>query len=152
MMCFDYHRICRGAGSNLETILTKSLLPEVVDFKSAHGFYLCSNGSPEKQQTGTIRTNCLDCLDRTNSVQAFLGRMVRSVGVAFPHPSFPVPPPFFPVPPPSPHGRKIFLALTSDLSRWLLSCWVAWALVLSSRSSHASNSNSPQLGSGMETV
>lgn len=24
-------------------------------------------------QTGTIRTNCLDCLDRTNSVQTFLG-------------------------------------------------------------------------------
>lgn len=24
-------------------------------------------------QTGTIRTNCLDCLDRTNCVQTFLG-------------------------------------------------------------------------------
>lgn len=29
-------------------------------------------------QSGTIRTNCLDCLDRTNSVQAFLGLEVRN--------------------------------------------------------------------------
>jgi len=26
---------------------------------------------PGGTQSGTIRTNCLDCLDRTNSVQAF---------------------------------------------------------------------------------
>ena len=26
-----------------------------------------------RQQFGTVRTNCTDCLDRTNSVQTFLG-------------------------------------------------------------------------------
>lgn len=26
-----------------------------------------------RSQSGTVRTNCLDCLDRTNSVQAFFG-------------------------------------------------------------------------------
>ena len=26
-----------------------------------------------RQQYGTVRTNCTDCLDRTNSVQTFLG-------------------------------------------------------------------------------
>ena len=29
-------------------------------------------------QSGTMRTNCLDCLDRTNAVQALLGLEVKS--------------------------------------------------------------------------
>lgn len=40
-----------------------------------------------REQTGTIRTNCLDCLDRTNCVQTFLGlevlgEQVRQLGLA----------------------------------------------------------------------
>lgn len=79
MQCFDYHHICRGTGGGkeLEAMLTKSLLPTIEQFKRSHGFYLCSNGQPSGQQTGTIRTNCLDCLDRSNSVQSFLGQQVR---------------------------------------------------------------------------
>lgn len=39
------------------------------------------------EQVGTIRTNCLDCLDRTNCVQTFLGlevlaEQVRQLGMA----------------------------------------------------------------------
>jgi len=30
-----------------------------------------------RQQTGTIRTNCLDCLDRTNAVQTMIGLEVN---------------------------------------------------------------------------
>ncbi len=80
MHCFDYHHACRGVGNNLEATLTKLLLPEVAGFKTAHGFYLCCDGQPGRQQTGSIRTNCLDCLDRTNSVQSFLGLQVREKG------------------------------------------------------------------------
>ena len=29
-----------------------------------------------RNQTGTIRSNCLDCLDRSNTVQTFLGLQV----------------------------------------------------------------------------
>ena len=75
MTCFDYHRVCRGT-SNLEGTLSQKLLPSIESFLSAHGFYINLNGTVERQQTGTIRTNCLDCLDRTNSVQSFLGQEV----------------------------------------------------------------------------
>ena len=40
-----------------------------------------------KWQTGAVRTNCMDCLDRTNAVQTYLGMEVlklqlQEVGVA----------------------------------------------------------------------
>lgn len=75
LSCFDYHRMCKGSG-NLETTFTQCLLPDIQDFRKMHGFYVSSSGHPSKQQTATIRTNCLDCLDRTNSVQGFLGQQV----------------------------------------------------------------------------
>ena len=31
-----------------------------------------------REQFGTVRTNCTDCLDRTNCVQSFLGAQVLS--------------------------------------------------------------------------
>lgn len=78
MTCFDYHRIIRGT-SSVETTLSQKLLPSIESFLSAHGFYIIMNGKVERRQTGTIRTNCLDCLDRTNSTQAFLGQEVSSL-------------------------------------------------------------------------
>lgn len=75
LACFDYHRICKS-GSNIDSTLTQSLLPSIQDLRKTHGFYVCINGHPSKKQAATIRTNCLDCLDRTNSVQGFLGRQV----------------------------------------------------------------------------
>ena len=30
-----------------------------------------------RHQTGTVRTNCLDCLDRTNAVQTMIGLEVN---------------------------------------------------------------------------
>ena len=76
MRGFDYHHVCKGAGSNLESVLVRHLLPLVQDFKRAHGLFLSCDGQSGMQQTGTIRTNCLDCLDRSNSVQSFLGQQV----------------------------------------------------------------------------
>lgn len=40
-----------------------------------------------REQRGTVRTNCLDCLDRTNCVQTFLGlemlnEQVQEMGLA----------------------------------------------------------------------
>lgn len=78
MRGFDYHHVCKGAGSNLETVLLRHLHPMVQDFKRAHGFFLSCDGQSGRQQTGTIRTNCLDCLDRSNSVQSFLGQQVSA--------------------------------------------------------------------------
>lgn len=41
--------------------------------KSCNNSLLCGF----RTQGGTMRTNCLDCLDRTNSVQAFFALEVR---------------------------------------------------------------------------
>ena len=39
--------------------------------------FFCTEGENIKhQQTGTIRTNCLDCLDRTNATQTMIGMEV----------------------------------------------------------------------------
>ena len=77
LSCYDYHRMCKSS-SNIDAVLSQDLLPEIQDFKKTHGFYVSCDGHPTKMQTATIRTNCLDCLDRTNSVQGFLGRQVQS--------------------------------------------------------------------------
>jgi synaptojanin len=41
---------------------------------SNHHFLNFSDGSFVSQQSGVVRTNCLDCLDRTNAVQTVIGR------------------------------------------------------------------------------
>jgi len=37
-------------------------------------FFQPAGGVPAAQQTGVMRINCIDCLDRTNVVQGLLGR------------------------------------------------------------------------------
>ncbi|TPP56590.1 SAC1A [Fasciola gigantica] len=55
---------------NRLTILLERLVPELEVIKQ---FHLVVNGSVAKtRQTGTFRTNCIDCLDRTNVVQSML--------------------------------------------------------------------------------
>ena len=44
-----------------------------------HHFLNFSNGSFVSQQSGVVRTNCLDCLDRTNAVQTVIGRAALHV-------------------------------------------------------------------------
>ena len=36
--------------------------------------YFYEEGQTRERQSGVVRTNCIDCLDRTNVVQALLGR------------------------------------------------------------------------------
>lgn len=66
---FDYHQECRGG--NLQGLQKLKLRLEQLcsDFNIFHAI----NDSVLKEQHGTIRTNCLDCLDRTNCVQTFIG-------------------------------------------------------------------------------
>lgn len=45
-------------------------------FLSEHGYYVRAPGKRERRQTGVIRTNCIDCLDRTNLLQASIGSQV----------------------------------------------------------------------------
>lgn len=80
---FDYHQECRGGNM---TALGK--LKSRLDACSGHfGLFYVSGEEVQREQRGTIRTNCLDCLDRTNCVQTFLGlemlnEQVQQLGLA----------------------------------------------------------------------
>ena len=52
------------------SIRLKEVLQPITD---EHSFFLLKNNEICSQQKGVTRTNCLDCLDRTNCVQIFIG-------------------------------------------------------------------------------
>ncbi|XP_044750788.1 synaptojanin-1 [Coccinella septempunctata] len=66
---FDYHQEVRGG--NLASL--QKLKAKVDQYLQDFSYYYTNNGVIYNLQTGTVRTNCLDCLDRTNCVQTFLG-------------------------------------------------------------------------------
>ncbi|CAL9685440.1 unnamed protein product [Knipowitschia caucasica] len=71
MVNFDYHQNVRGGKADK---LHSVLKPQLVKFFEDCGFfYYSAETGIVRSQSGTMRTNCLDCLDRTNSVQAFFG-------------------------------------------------------------------------------
>ncbi|KAJ1355921.1 hypothetical protein KIN20_013511 [Parelaphostrongylus tenuis] len=72
---FDFHKECQAMQWHRLSLLRDQLLPEISNF----GFFASSFGYSEsdltqRSQTGFIRTNCMDCLDRTNVVQAMIAR------------------------------------------------------------------------------
>ncbi|XP_066475173.1 synaptojanin-1 isoform X2 [Tiliqua scincoides] len=69
MVNFDYHQMVKGGkAEKLQSVLK----PQIQKFLEC-GFFYFDGKEVQRYQSGTIRTNCLDCLDRTNSVQAFIG-------------------------------------------------------------------------------
>ncbi|XP_040908247.1 synaptojanin-1 isoform X3 [Toxotes jaculatrix] len=71
MVNFDYHQNVKGGKADK---LHSVLKPQLHKFIEECGFFYYSGEMGiARTQGGTIRTNCLDCLDRTNSVQAFFG-------------------------------------------------------------------------------
>nr|XP_028582872.1 synaptojanin-1 isoform X5 [Podarcis muralis] len=69
MVNFDYHQMVKGGKAEK---LHGVLKPQIQKFLDC-GFFYFDGNEVQRTQSGTIRTNCLDCLDRTNSVQAFVG-------------------------------------------------------------------------------
>lgn len=77
---FDYHANCRGG--NLTQL--QALVAQNEDMLQRFGYFEALYGVDELTQSlrvriratqkGVIRTNCVDCLDRTNVVQSFFGR------------------------------------------------------------------------------
>jgi SacI homology domain/Inositol phosphatase len=66
---FDFHKIC--AGMKFEKV---SLLMEALQLKlQSFGFTVEKDGKAKHRQSGVLRTNCMDCLDRTNVVQSAAG-------------------------------------------------------------------------------
>ncbi|GAV00951.1 hypothetical protein RvY_11731 [Ramazzottius varieornatus] len=71
---FDYHANVRGGRTDaLVSDLKDKIDQPITQFRYFHSSK--ANGVTEKQ-SGTVRTNCLDCLDRTNAVQTFIGLLV----------------------------------------------------------------------------
>ena len=67
---FDFHAICRGM--KFENV---SLLIDALEDKlNAFGDTVTVDGKLLSKQKGVLRTNCMDCLDRTNVVQSACGR------------------------------------------------------------------------------
>ncbi|KAL2250393.1 UNVERIFIED_CONTAM: Phosphoinositide phosphatase SAC8 [Sesamum indicum] len=68
---FDFHQVC-GNG-NFENIrLMYDQLAE--DFEKQGYFLLDPEGKVLAEQEGVVRSNCIDCLDRTNVTQSYLGQ------------------------------------------------------------------------------
>ncbi|KAL4225388.1 Synaptojanin-1 [Mactra antiquata] len=67
LIMFDYHSEFKGNIKNLE-----KLKAQVMKYLDKFEYFYSENGDVKRYQTGTVRTNCLDCLDRTNAVQCLL--------------------------------------------------------------------------------
>lgn len=63
---FDFHTVCRGMKFENVKILVESLATTM----DRYGFTMESDGKIQRRQSGVLRTNCMDCLDRTNVVQS----------------------------------------------------------------------------------
>ncbi|KAJ6928375.1 hypothetical protein NC652_012465 [Populus alba x Populus x berolinensis] len=88
---FDFHKICGHVHFERLSIL----YDQIVDFLEKNGGTDDSSlvlhayeslGEKMKEQTGVVRTNCIDCLDRTNVTQSMIGRrmleiQLRRIGV-----------------------------------------------------------------------
>eukprot|EP00798_Chlamydomonas_sp_ICE-L_P010765 gene10765-17852_t len=78
---FDFHKECK-AGYHRISILWDQISEDFTRW----GFFLAEEGALKQQQSGVIRTNCIDCLDRTNVLQGVLARkalerILRKLGV-----------------------------------------------------------------------
>nr|KAF6476412.1 synaptojanin 1 [Rousettus aegyptiacus] len=83
MVNFDYHQMVKGGKAEKLHSILKPQVQKFVDY----GFFYFDGNEVQRCQSGTVRTNCLDCLDRTNSVQAFLGlemlaKQLEALGLA----------------------------------------------------------------------
>ncbi|KAK0946998.1 Phosphoinositide phosphatase sac1 [Friedmanniomyces endolithicus] len=72
---FDFHNETKGLKWHRAQLLLDQLKDGLVAGGYFHGIDRPSGGiDARRQQTAVVRTNCMDCLDRTNVVQSMLGR------------------------------------------------------------------------------
>ncbi|XP_044970142.1 phosphoinositide phosphatase SAC7-like [Hordeum vulgare subsp. vulgare] len=68
---FDFHKIC----GHIHFERLSQLYDQIEDYLKKHKYFLLDDqGKKIVGQTGTVRTNCVDCLDRTNVTQSMVGR------------------------------------------------------------------------------
>ncbi|XP_055891837.1 phosphatidylinositol-3-phosphatase SAC1-like isoform X1 [Biomphalaria glabrata] len=69
---FDFHKECKKMRWDRLSILMERLKPDMKKF----GYFMELKGSVVKLQGGVFRTNCIDCLDRTNVVQSLIAKEI----------------------------------------------------------------------------
>ncbi|XP_068646601.1 phosphoinositide phosphatase SAC6-like [Aristolochia californica] len=70
---FDFHRIC----GHIHFDRLSLLYDQIADYLNRNGYFMLnSTGEKVKEQHGVVRTNCIDCLDRTNVTQSMIGRKI----------------------------------------------------------------------------
>jgi hypothetical protein len=67
---FDFHNVCRGM--RFENV--SKLMDSIEPFMASSGWVEISEDQVQRKQSGVLRTNCMDCLDRTNVVQSACAR------------------------------------------------------------------------------
>ncbi|TVY49761.1 Phosphatidylinositide phosphatase [Lachnellula occidentalis] len=67
---FDFHSACRGMKFENVSLLIDTLAEQLDEF----GYTVELDGAQLSVQSGVLRTNCMDCLDRTNVVQNSFGK------------------------------------------------------------------------------
>ncbi|KAF2828225.1 hypothetical protein CC86DRAFT_369337 [Ophiobolus disseminans] len=67
---FDFHNVCRGMHFENVSRLMDTLEP----FATSTGWTVIADDQIQYKQSGVLRTNCMDCLDRTNVVQSACAR------------------------------------------------------------------------------
>uniref|UniRef100_A0A8D3DNK2 SAC domain-containing protein n=1 Tax=Scophthalmus maximus TaxID=52904 RepID=A0A8D3DNK2_SCOMX len=70
-VAFDFHKEC----SRMRWHRLELLLDMVAEMQEEYGYFLVdAEGKVLSNQDGTFRSNCMDCLDRTNVIQSLLAR------------------------------------------------------------------------------
>nr|XP_043633432.1 phosphoinositide phosphatase SAC6-like [Erigeron canadensis] len=73
---FDFHRVCGHVHFERLSILYE----QIEDFLIKNRYYLLNEkGEKVEGQVGIVRTNCVDCLDRTNVTQSMIGRKMLEI-------------------------------------------------------------------------
>jgi len=69
---FDFHNECKSKWDKLDILMDRLSH----DQEQMGYFLLMRDGALFSAQDGVFRTNCIDCLDRTNVVQGMLAKRV----------------------------------------------------------------------------
>ena len=69
---FDFHEACRGMKFENVALLVSTLGKKIESF----GCTLERDGKLEQEQKGVLRTNCMDCLDRTGVCQSSFAKFM----------------------------------------------------------------------------
>ncbi|XP_059428242.1 phosphoinositide phosphatase SAC8 isoform X2 [Corylus avellana] len=73
---FDFHHYCGNSNFDNLNVLYDQISE---DFEKQGYFLIDAEGHIVEEQKGVIRVNCIDCLDRTNVTQNFLGQKSLNV-------------------------------------------------------------------------